>query len=107
LSNSDPRVQSLVSVAYGVGSTVGVELPYSRIQESEADHIGVVYMARAGYRPEESVAFWQRFAQYNQSQGGNNTPTLLRTHPVDAVRIKQLQQWLPEAKAEFAKRGAH
>ena len=107
LSNSDPRVQSLVSVAYGVGSKVGVELPYSRIQESEADHIGIVYMARAGYRPEEAVAFWERFAQYNQSQGGNSTPTLLRTHPVDAVRIKQLQQWLPQAQSEFAKSGAH
>lgn len=102
LSTSDPRVQSAVAVAYGVGTKVGVELRYSREQESEADHIGLVYMARAGYHPEDAVAFWQRFAQYNQSQGGDSTPTFLRTHPVDAVRIKQLQQWLPEAKTEFA-----
>jgi predicted Zn-dependent protease len=97
---SDPRLQSLVSVAYGVGSQVAIELPYSRKEESEADHIGIVYMARAGYDPKEAVAFWQRFAEFNQQQGGNNTPTILRTHPVDAVRIKQLQEWLPEAQAQ-------
>ena len=107
VSSSDPRVQSAVSVAYGIGAKVGVELPYSRTQESEADHIGLVYMARAGYDPNEAVLFWQRFAGFNQQQGGNNTPTLLRTHPVDAVRIKQLQQWLPEAQVESAKSGAH
>jgi metalloendopeptidase OMA1, mitochondrial len=105
LSASDPRMQSLVSAAYGVGAKVVVELPYSREQESEADHIGLIYMARAGYDPKEAVAFWQRFADFNQQQGGNSTPTFLRTHPVDAVRIKQLQQWLPEAQAEAAKHG--
>jgi predicted Zn-dependent protease len=107
LSASDARVRSMVSLAYGIGAKVGVELPYSRLQESEADHIGLVYMARAGYEPKEAVAFWQRFAEFNQQHGGNGTPTFLRTHPVDAVRIKQLQQWLPEAQAESAKSGAH
>jgi predicted Zn-dependent protease len=62
-------------------------------------------MARAGYDPREAVAFWQRFAQYNQQQGGASTPSFLRTHPVDSVRIQQLQQWLPEAQTEFAKSG--
>ena len=106
MSASDPKVRSLVSVAYGLGAKVGVELPYSRAQESEADHIGLIYMARAGYDPKEAVAFWQRFAEFNQQQGAAGTPTFLRTHPVDAVRIKQLQQWLPEAQAEAAKSGA-
>ena len=101
MSASDPRVRSMVSVAYGLGAKVGVELPYSREQESEADHIGIVYMARAGYDPKEAVAFWQRFADFNKQQGGNSMPTLLRDHPVDAVRIKQLQQWLPDAEAQF------
>lgn len=100
MSTSDPRVRSMVSVAYGLGTKVGLELPYSREQESEADHIGIVYMARAGYDPQEAVTFWQRFAEFNQQQGGNGIPTLLRDHPVDAVRIKQLQQWLPEAQAQ-------
>lgn len=103
LSTSDPKVQSAATLAYGLGAKLGVELPYSRAQESEADHIGLVYMARAGYDPKEAVAFWQRFMEYNNQQGGSSTPTFLRTHPVDAVRIKQLQSWLPEAEAEYAK----
>jgi len=105
MSASDPKVQALVAKAYGVTSKVAVELPYSRLQESEADHIGIVYMARAGYDPKEAVAFWQRFSAFNQTQGGSSTPALLRTHPVDEVRIKQLQGWLPEAQAAAAKQG--
>jgi predicted Zn-dependent protease len=103
LSSTDPRWQSAASLAYGVGTKLAVELPYSREQESEADHIGLVYMARAGYDPKEAVAFWQRFMEYNNQHGGANTPTFLRTHPLDSVRIKQLQVWLPEAEAEYAK----
>jgi predicted Zn-dependent protease len=102
-SAADPKVQGTVSVAYGLGAKVGLELPYSREQESEADHIGLVYMARAGYDPKDAVAFWQRFSAFNKQQGGGNIPTLLRDHPVDSVRIKQLQQWLPQAQAEAAK----
>jgi predicted Zn-dependent protease len=101
LSSSDPRVRSMVSLAYGVGSKVGVELPYSRSQESEADHIGIVYMARAGYDPGEAVKFWQRFSEFNQQQGGSGMPGFLRDHPVDSVRIQQLQQWLPEAQSQM------
>jgi predicted Zn-dependent protease len=101
LSTSDPRVQSAALAAFGLGAKVGVELPYSREQESEADHIGLIYMARAGYDPKEAVAFWQRFSQYNAQQGGNSTPTLLRDHPVDEVRVRQLQEWLPAAQAQL------
>ena len=91
--------------AYGVGTQVGRELPHSRKQESEADHIGLIYMARAGYDPKEAVAFWQRFMDFNKQQGGSQSSFLarfLRTHPLDEVRIKQLQEWLPEAEAAFA-----
>jgi predicted Zn-dependent protease len=102
-SSQYAQYQSTFMSLYGLGAKVGVELPYSREQESEADHIGLVYMARAGYDPKEAVAFWQRFSQFNNQQGGNATPTFLRDHPVDAIRIKQLQAWLPEAQAEFAK----
>jgi predicted Zn-dependent protease len=102
-SSQYAQYQNVFMGLYGLGSKVAVELPYSREQESEADHIGLVYMARAGYDPKEAVAFWQRFMEYSNKAGGNNTPTFLRDHPVDAVRIKQLQQWLPEAEAEFAK----
>lgn len=85
---------------YGLGSQLGVALPYSRLQESEADHMGLRFMARAGYDPESAVAFWQRFADYNKQQGGE-TPWFLRTHPVDEKRIQQLKGWMPEAKAMY------
>ncbi len=100
LSKADPAWQAVASTAYGVGTTVGRELPHSRKQESEADEIGVLYMARAGYNPEAAVQFWQRFAAFNQQQGAS-TPAFLRTHPTDETRIRQLQQWMPRAKAEF------
>ena len=100
LSNSDPRMQAAAMATYGVTSQVGVALPHSRAQESEADHIGLIYMAEAGYDPQLAVAFWQRFADFAKQQG-DNTPTFLRTHPTDATRIKQLQVWMPEALAKY------
>src|SRR5437667_5972997 len=66
LSHADPRAQTAALIAYGLGSQVGYELPHSRKQESEADHIGLLYMARAGYNPEAAVGFWERFAQHNR-----------------------------------------
>ena len=100
LSSADPLVQQASLLAYGAVAKVGGELPHSRMQESEADHIGLTYMARAGYDPAAAVGFWQRFAVFNQKQGGT-TPSFLRTHPTDAKRIQQLLTWLPEAKAQF------
>ncbi len=101
VSSSDPKLQSATLLAYGIGAKVGRELPHSRKQESEADHIGLVYMARAGYDPASAVAFWARFAEFNRRQGGNNTPAFLRTHPLDEARIANLKQWLPEAQSQF------
>lgn len=103
MANADPRVTALAGTAYGLGTQVGRELPHSRAQESEADHIGVIYMARAGYDPEASVQFWQRFSAYNQQHGGSQGLSFMRTHPTDETRIKQLQEWLPEAKAQVKK----
>jgi predicted Zn-dependent protease len=100
ISNSDPRTQAAAMLAYGVTSKVGVELPHSRAQETEANHIGLIYMARAGYHPEAAVAFWQRFAVFNQQQGGQTT-AFLRTHPSDPTRIHHLKEWLPNAKAQY------
>jgi metalloendopeptidase OMA1, mitochondrial len=96
----DPRWQQVAALAYGVGSQVGVQLPHSRKQESEADEIGLIYMARAGYDPEAAVGFWERFGAYNAQQGGS-TPAFLRTHPTDETRVKQLKAWMPRAKAEY------
>jgi len=96
-----PITQSLASVAYGIGGQLGYVLPHSRSQESEADHIGLIYMARAGYDPRAAVDFWQRFAAYNEQRGGSKTPNFLSDHPVDAKRIQQLQAWLPEAEQQY------
>ena len=101
---TDPRWTTAFGQLYGVGSQVGLELPHSRDQESEADHRGLIYMAKAGYDPEASVAFWQRFAEYIKQAGASSTPAFLRTHPLDEVRIKQLKEWMPEAKAVYKPR---
>ena len=74
-------------------ATLGIILPYSRTQESEADHIGLIYMAQAGYDPREAIALWQNF----ESFGGERSPEFLSTHPAPGSRIQNLQDLLPEA----------
>lgn len=95
------KYEAYAPTAYGLVAKVGRELPHSRGQESEADHIGLLYMARAGYDPEAAVAFWQRFAAYNQSHGGSQGFGFLRTHPLDEKRIADLKAELPQAKAQY------
>ncbi len=82
-----------VLAAYGLGAQVGVLLPYSRTQESEADHIGLILMARAGYDPQGALAFWKRMEQ----AGGGGSPEFLSTHPSHGTREQQIEAWLPEA----------
>lgn len=92
-----------VAGAYGLGSQVLEALPHSRSQETEADQVGLLYMARAGYDPEAAIGFWQRFADFNR-QSGNASAGLsryLRTHPTDDQRINDLKSWMPRAKAEY------
>jgi predicted Zn-dependent protease len=101
LATTDPKTHAAVATAYGVGAQVGRELPHSRLQESEADHLGLIFMARAGYNPEQAIAFWERFAAYSKEHGGSQGLWFLRTHPVDELRIKQLKQWLPEAQRNY------
>jgi metalloendopeptidase OMA1, mitochondrial len=101
LGGSKPDVQPYFDSAYGVGSQVLRALPHSRSQEARADQIGLIYMARAGFDPEAAVGFWQRFAEYNRTHGGNDTVWFLRTHPLDADRIANLKKYLPQAKQEF------
>lgn len=84
----------LAMAALGAGAQVGVLLPFSRGQESEADEIGEQLMARAGFDPRESIALWQNM----QRQGGNKPPEFLSTHPSEGDRIKDLQKHLPEAE---------
>ncbi|HEY6166789.1 MAG TPA: M48 family metallopeptidase [Verrucomicrobiae bacterium] len=101
VEDSDPRWKAAALTAYSVGAKYGRELPHSRGQESEADQIGLIYMARAGYDPEAAVGFWQRFAEYNRQHGGGQGLEFFRTHPLDETRIKQIQGWLPRAKSEY------
>ena len=98
----DPQTVQTVSGLLGAGLQMGVMLPFSRDQESEADHMGLVFMAKAGYQPEAAVAFWQRMAQ--AAQGA--PPEFLSDHPSDARRIEQIQGWLPEARAAFVPNAA-
>ena len=78
-------------------------LPHSRGQELEADHLGVLYMARAGYEPREALAFWKRFAEYKNKHGGGKQVEFLSTHPLDDQRIRQIEGLIPQAEMEFRK----
>jgi predicted Zn-dependent protease len=93
-SGASETTQGLVMAAYGVGTSVGGTLPFSRAHESEADRYGLILMAIAGYNPDAAVPFWQRMS----SLGGGSTPQILSTHPSDATRIRDLQSVTPEAK---------
>ena len=91
--NQPEETRNLFLGAYGAGSALGVILPYSRKHESEADKMGLVFMAMAGYDPHEAVSFWKRMA----AQGGEKPPQFMSTHPSDEKRIADLQKFLPEA----------
>jgi predicted Zn-dependent protease len=97
---SEPQRQALATTAYGLGTQLFRTLPHSRRQETEADQVGLIFIARAGFDPAAAVGFWERFADYNR-QAGHATPWFLRTHPLDEKRIADLRAWLPRAKAEY------
>ncbi len=83
---------------YGVGTELGVMLPFSRSNEYEADQIGLILMARAGYNPQAALDFWSRFSQGKSS---SLLDTITSTHPCDVDRIKNFDEYLPQAKEEF------
>ena len=86
-----------VLAALGVGGAAA-SLPFSRAQESEADHIGLVYMARAGYDPRQAEAFWKRMLR---ASSGKEPPEFASDHPSDEHRVERISQWLPEAQREY------
>ncbi|MGB5371947.1 MAG: M48 family metallopeptidase [Flavobacteriaceae bacterium] len=97
----DDQTRNTFNQAYGVGSTVGLMLPFSRSHETEADRIGLQIMAIAGYDPAEAAELWKRM----QAKGGEAPPEFLSTHPSNETRIANLTAWAPEAKAEAKKFG--
>jgi len=94
LETRPAKTKELFMQSYGLGAQVGVLLRYSRVHENEADRLGLIFMAMAGYNPNEAVAFWQRMAAEKK---GPQPPEFLSTHPADATRIRNLQSLIPEA----------
>jgi predicted Zn-dependent protease len=98
LANKRPETRAMWGAALGLGAQFGVMLPFSRTHESEADRLGLLFMAKAGYDPRAAVPFWERMAAGKQ---GGGPPEFMSTHPSDATRIRQIQEWMPEALALY------
>lgn len=94
---ASPQYQGAVGAALGLGAQYGVLMPFSRAHESEADHLGLYYMAKAGYDPAEAPRLWERMGA--GSKGA--PPEWLSTHPSHATRITQLRAWLPDARRYY------
>jgi predicted Zn-dependent protease len=99
LQQKPEATQQLAMAAFGIGTAVGVLLPFSRTQESEADELGLYFMAMAGYNPNEAIDFWQRMME--QSKGA--PPEFLSTHPSDQTRINDLKKHMNKAMQYYRK----
>ena len=93
LKEKPEETRELWMTAFGVGAQYGVLLPYSRVQESEADRLGLIFMAMAGYDPHEATAFWTRMSQ----KGGQKPPEIMSTHPSDETRVRKINEDMAEA----------
>jgi predicted Zn-dependent protease len=98
LASQPSTTQNIIMAAYGVGSQVGVLLPFSRKQELEADKYGMFWMAGAGYNPQEAINLWERM---EKASGGSKPPEFMSTHPSEGSRIEQLKKYLPEAMTYY------
>ncbi len=93
MQSKPEETRQLWMTAFGAGAQFGALLPFSRLHESEADHLGLIFMAMAGYDPHEAVGFWERMAQEG---GGQAPPEFMSTHPSDATRIRKIEEAMPE-----------
>jgi len=98
ISLNNSKQKKMIMAALGVGIVYGLTLPFSRTNEAEADQIGLRYMARAGYNPNEAIRFWKRFANV---KGGKDVPEFLSTHPADKTRIALINRYLTRAKIDY------
>ncbi|MDO9111518.1 MAG: M48 family metallopeptidase [Desulfatirhabdiaceae bacterium] len=98
MSNESSQSRQLWTMVYGLGASVGYMLPFSRLHEKEADHLGLIFMALAGYDPHTAIDFWQRMSV---KQGGKKPPELLSTHPSDQTRIEAIRAFIPEAMTYY------
>ena len=98
ISLNNSKQKKMIMAALGVGIVYGLTLPFSRTNEAEADQIGLTYMARAGYDPNEAVRFWKRFADV---KGGQEVPEFLSTHPADKKRIALINRYLTRSKIDY------
>ncbi len=96
-SDLDINERQTIMAALGAGAQYGLLLPFSREQETEADELGVLYMARAGYDPREAISFWERMSKITSAE----PPAYLSTHPSHERRIRDLQEFLPKAMAQY------
>ena len=96
-ADMDSSNRRLILAGVGMGTAVGIILPYSRLHESEADAIGILYAAEAGYDPRVAISFWQRMA----AEKSDSPPEFLSTHPSDATRVRKLHSLMPEAVAIY------
>ncbi len=101
-SGGSPLLSQGAMAALGAGVQVGVLLPFSRAHESEADYIGLLLAAQAGYDPREAPRLWERMEQLSS---GKSPSEFLSTHPSHGTRIQQLRQWMPEALALYPQNG--
>ena len=99
MGNLDSQQRQTIMAALGAGAQYGVLLPFSREHETEADELGLIFMARAGYDPHEAISFWERMS----TVGGAQPQAYLSTHPSHARRIEDLQAFMPKAMAEYEK----
>ena len=99
-AGASTSLTNIAGTVFGLGAK-GASAKYSRNHESEADHLGIIFAAMAGYDPQVAVGFWQRMSQ---ATGGGST-SWLSTHPSDATRIQQIQGWMPEALQYYRPQG--
>ena len=99
LGGMGSAASTAIMQGYSLGTQLGILLPYSRTQEYEADHIGLILMAKAGYDPAQALEFWKRMM--TKDKKGAKLPEFMSTHPTDASRLKELQDFLPEARKYY------